>query len=550
MKNYYNRINNKHIFSGKIVDVIRNKIYSGVIEVENKRIVKIIENNDNYENYIIPGFIDSHIHIESSMLPPSEFAQIAVKHGTIAAVCDAHEMANVLGIDGIKFMLNNAKDTPMKFFFSAPSCVPATEFETSGARIDVKEIESLFRNYPEIKFLGEMMNYPGVINNNQNVYEKIRIAQKYNYVIDGHSPGLQGDDLIKYISAGISTDHECMSKEEALEKISLGMKVQIREGSAARNFDDLISIVHEHHQNCMFCSDDKHPDDLVKSHINDLVRRGIKLGIDPLKVLQVSSMNPIQHYKLDVGLLQENDLADFLVIDNFNEMNILSTVVNGTIVASGGETVKTSKTTKVINKFVAEPKSVKDFEIQTDKDEINIIEIIPGQLFTKNIKVKPKLNKNETVSDIENDILKIVVINRYENTNPSVAFIKGFGLKKGAIASSVAHDSHNIIAVGVSDEDICNAVNMVITDKGGICAVDRQMSSILSLPIAGLMSDKPYNYVANKYSELDMLVKAFGSKLEAPYMTLSFMALLVIPELKISDKGLFDGSKFKFINLN
>jgi len=539
----------KKQFSGNIVDVLKEKIYSGTIMIEEGRIVSILEDENTYDNYIIPGFIDSHIHIESSMLPPSEFARIAVKHGTIGVVADAHEIANVLGVDGIKFMIENAKTVPMKFAFSAPPCVPATSFETSGAIITSEDIETLFNEHPEIKFLGEMMNYPGVINDNSSVLRKMAVAKERNKPIDGHAPGLSGEDLEKYISAGITTDHECFTKKEALEKLELGMKILIREGSAAKNFDALIPLADEHFKNCMFCSDDKHPDDLLEGHIDLLVRRALKHGIDIMKVLRMACVNPVQHYGLDIGLLQENDPADFLLVDSLVELNILQTIIDGNIVAKKSRTLFPYNKIEATNNFNVQAKRTREFYIEHNYAKSPIIEVIDGQLITKRIDKEIMAENHNLISDPENDILKIAVINRYENRELALAFVKNFGLKKGAIASSIAHDSHNIVVVGVSETDICAAVNLIIANKGGISVVCEEdgISEILTLPIAGLMSDKRFDNVASQYSKLDVLAKELGSELSAPFMTLSFMALLVIPELKLSDKGLFDGNLFTFI---
>ncbi len=545
-----NLISNKvKTISANIVDVLNERIFPGTITIVDGCIESITDNDENYEQFIIPGFIDSHIHIESSMLPPSEFARIALKHGTVGIVADAHEIANVLGTSGIKFMIENAKTVPMKFAFSAPSCVPATSFETNGASILPEDIDTLFNDFPEIKFLGEMMNFPGVIHDDAAVLHKIAIAKEHNKPIDGHAPGISGEDLEKYISAGISTDHECFTKKEALEKLALGMNILIREGSAAKNFDALIPIADEHFENCMFCSDDKHPDDLFKGHINLLVNRALKSGLDIMKVLRMASINPVKHYGLDVGLLQINDPADFLIVDSLKELNILQTIIGGKIVFK--KCKPRFPRTKVLpeNNFHVELKLVRDFFIEHNYKKTPVIEIIDGQLFTKRIDKDINIENHNLISDIENDILKIAVVNRYEDKTPQLAFVKNFGIKKGAIASSVAHDSHNIVVVGVSEEDISAAVNLIIAHKGGIAVVSEEddISEILALPIAGLMSDKRFDTVAAKYSKLDALAKELGSELSAPFMTLSFMALLVIPEIKLSDKGLFDGRKFEFI---
>ncbi|UCF49576.1 MAG: adenine deaminase [Thermoplasmatales archaeon] len=533
---------------GNIVDVINKRIYSGKIIIDNGQISNIIEDSKEYKNYIIPGFIDSHIHIESSMLTPSEFARIAVIHGTVAIVTDPHEIANILGIDGVYYMLNNASKVPFKFYFGAPSCVPASPFETSGAKLDQKDVEQLLKN-DNIKFLAEMMNYPGVINKNPEIMDKINLAKKYSKPIDGHAPGLIGEELNNYVKCGITTDHECFSLEEGREKIKSGMKVLIREGTGARNFDDLQTLMEENIDSCMLCSDDKHPNDLVKGHINLIAKKAIKNGINPMKVLRAASLNPIVHYNLDVGLIRIGDPADFNVVDNLNKLNILKTFINGIEVARNGTSFIPSIKPEIKNNFNIDFKKPSDFIVKSTDNKINVIVAIDGQLITEKSIENPLASNGEIISDVNRDILKISVINRYKNYKPSVGFIKNFGLKKGAIASSVAHDSHNIIAIGVSDNEICQAVNLLIENKGGLCAVGPGKKIILPLPIAGIISDRKYDWVAKKYDEIEEAAKFLGSKLKAPFMTLSFMALPVIPKLKITDKGLFDSENFKFINL-
>jgi len=539
---------NNFSISGNIVDVLNSRIFPGTISVTSGKITKIQEDKKNYKNYILPGFIDAHIHIESSMLTPSEFSRIAVTNGTIATVSDPHEIANVMGIDGVKFMLEDADKVPFKFFFGAPSCVPATEFETSGAVLGAQKIEGLLE-MKEIKYLSEMMNFPGVINDDLEVLEKINSAHNLGKPIDGHAPGLKGKDLRKYISAGISTDHECFSYQEAEEKIKLGMKILIREGSAAKNYDDLIPLINKYPEKCMFCSDDKHPDDLLKGHINDLVKRAIAKGFDLVKVLQAACVNPVKHYNLDVGLLQEGDDADLLIVDNLRELDILKTYIKGELAAENGQTSIPQKKAKIINNFKVEKKTLTDFSLPSKKEKIKVIEALDGQLITNLSMETPKEKNGNIVSDVQRDILKITVINRYQHTKPAVGFIRNFSLKKGAIASSIAHDSHNIIAVGTSDEMLKKAVNLIIENKGGICVVSENEEMILPLPIAGIISDESYDIVAEKYSELDKKVKEYGTKLLSPFMTLSFMSLLVIPKIKLSDKGLFDGEKFELVKL-
>lgn len=535
------------IITGNIIDLHNDSIYPAEIEIVGDRITNITKTINTVENqYILPGFIDAHVHIESSMLVPTEFARLAVVHGTVATISDPHEIGNVLGIKGVEFMIENGKLCPFKFYFGAPSCVPATNFETAGARIDVNDIEYLLSK-PEIKYLAEMMNWPGVLNNDKEVYQKIAISQKYNKPVDGHAPGLMGSDALKYIAAGISTDHECFSKEEAIGKLKAGMKILIREGSAAKNFEALVDLIPEHHEYMMFCSDDKHPDSLVEGHINSLVKRALAKKIDLFKVLKVACQNPVIHYDLDVGQLRIGDKADFIIVDNPINFNVLKTFIDGKLVAQHGKTNLISYKCEQINNFHALAVNNDQFGIPHTKDIIPIIEVVDGELITNRIDLAPKTKANFDFPDIERDILKITVVNRYKPSLPAVAFIKNFGLKEGAIASSVGHDSHNIIAVGVDDKSIANAINLIIRQKGGISAVNAKDSKIIPLPVAGLMSDEDGYTIAENYIEIDAMVKKMGSNLGSPFMSLSFMALLVIPSIKLSDLGLFDGEKFQFI---
>lgn len=537
------------IVKGNIVDVINKKIFSGEIEIENGKISKIKYSDDNFSNYIIPGLIDAHVHIESSMLVPSEFAKAAVIHGTTATVSDPHEIANVLGKSGIDFMVENASKVPFKFYFGVPSCVPATDFETSGARLNAEDIKEIFEKH-NFKYLSEMMNFPGILYDVPEVMAKIEVAKSLGKNIDGHAPGLKGSDAKKYIDAGITTDHECFSLEEALEKINFGMKILIREGSAAKNFLSLNTIINSHPDSCMLCSDDKHPDDLQKSHINGIIKQGIEYGHDIFNLLRASTLNPILHYGLENGLLREGDPADLVVIDNLNDFNIQQTYINGVLVAEKGKSLIDSVEIPLKNNFNCSPKSISDFRLQADGDKIKVIEAIDGELITNEIIENATIENGNLVSNIEKDILKIAVINRYNDGKPEIAFIKNFGLKFGAIASSVAHDSHNIIAVGTSDDELAKAVNLVIENQGGIAVTSGDFEQSLPLPVAGIMSDEPIDKVAAKYIELDNKAKELGTQLKAPFMTLSFMALLVIPSLKLGDKGLFDGNKFEFTKLS
>lgn len=534
--------------SGNIVDLQNSSIYPGTLYISDSRIREITRDKDNYDTFIVPGLVDAHVHIESSMLVPSEFARLAVVHGTVAAVSDPHEIANVLGTGGVDYMIDNSRNVPFKFYFGAPSCVPATDFETSGAVIGADEVERLLKR-DEIKYLSEVMNFPGVISKDPVLTAKIASAKKYNKQVDGHAPGLRGEALKQYIRAGITTDHESLSYEEAKEKLSLGMKILIREGSAARNLDELIGLIRHSPDQCMFCSDDKHADDLLKGHIDLHVRTALKRGYNIFDVLRCASLNPVRHYGLGVGLLQQGDYADFLVIDDLADFKILKTCINGEIVAEQGKCLIEKASSDVINRFAAHKKSPNDFQVKKSGDMINVIEVTDGLLTTGRTKELPSLNDGFVISDVSRDILKLAVVNRYIDARPSVAFVRNFGLKKGAIASSVAHDSHNVVAVGVTDEDISRAVNLVIENRGGLSVVCDSHEDALALPVAGLMSDEDGYEVAGKYAVVDRLARELGSGLRAPFMTLSFMALLVIPSLKLSDKGLFDAERFEFIGL-
>jgi adenine deaminase len=532
-----------------IVDIKQRQIYFGRVEIENGRIKSIVSATGESDRYILPGFVDAHIHIESSMLVPSEFARLAVVHGTVAAVSDPHEIANVLGIEGVRYMINDGGKVPFKFNFGAPSCVPATNFETAGAVIDVKGVEELL-NMDEIKYLAEMMNYPGVLYRDEAVMAKIEAAKRIGKPIDGHAPGLMDEDAINYINAGISTDHECFTYEEALGKIKAGMKVLIREGSAAKNFEALIDLLPQYPDQIMFCSDDKHPDDLIEGHINQLVVRALEKGCDLFDVLQAACLNPVEHYDLDVGLLQPGNPADFILVKDLKQFQIEATYINGIKIAESGISLIEETKSEVINHFNASPVHTAGFKVKALSGKMNVIQAIDGELITKRFEAAPKLEKEWAISDIERDILKMAVVNRYIASPPALAFINGFGLKKGAIASCVGHDSHNIIVVGVDDESISRAVNLIIENKGGIAAVAGREEKVLALPVAGIMTTANGYDIAEQYSQIDQFVKEeMKCLLKAPFMTLSFMALLVIPELKLSDKGLFDGKSFQFINL-
>ncbi|MEO6732597.1 MAG: adenine deaminase [Ferruginibacter sp.] len=538
--------------SGNIVDVFNRQIYFGEIKITGGLIESIEKKDAPGESqqppaYILPGFIDSHVHVESSMLVPSEFAKLAVVHGTVATISDPHEIANVCGMAGVEFMIANGKTVPFKFHFGAPSCVPATIFETAGDTLSPSDVDELLQK-DEIKYLSEMMNFPGVLFGDEDVLKKIAAAKKYNKPVDGHAPGLRGADAKKYIEAGISTDHECFTAAEALDKLQYGMKILIREGSAAKNFDALIGLLNDHSGEMMFCSDDKHPDSLAEGHIDQLCARAIAKGVDIFNVLQAACINPVLHYQMDVGLLREGDAADCILVEDLVNFKVVQTYVNGILVAEKGTSFIDGHKAGIINQFDCILQVPENFSY-TDKGEkeISVIEALEGQLITNKLTVAPNIVNDKIVSDVDRDILKMVVVNRYKIAPVAKAFVKNFGLKEGAIASTVAHDSHNIIAVGVDDESICRAVNLVIKEQGGVSSVSNNKEMILPLPVAGLMSNEDGYKVASAYTAIDKMVKEeLRSSLTAPFMTLSFMALLVIPHLKLSDLGLFDGDEFKF----
>jgi len=535
--------------SGQYVDIVGKQIYPATIQVEKGIIVSISPCENAPLQYLLPGFIDSHVHIESSMLIPSSFARLAVLHGTIGTISDPHEIANVCGVDGVHYMIDNGKKVPFHFFFGAPSCVPATSFETAGAIIDSDQITDLLAS-DDIYYLSEMMNFPGVLYQDKEVMKKIRAAHQAGKPVDGHAPGLRGEDAKKYIAAGISTDHECFTMDEALDKLGFGMKILIREGSAAKNFEALYPLLDSHTNNIMLCSDDKHPDSLLEGHINQLCARAIAKGINKFNVLQAACINPVDHYKLPTGKMKLGDHANFIVVNDLISFEVITTFINGLMVAEKGKSFIAAITENSINQFDAPFISAAQLKIET-KDYPNqnglipVIEAIDGQLITNCIWMSPTENENCLITNTTNDVLKMVVYNRYKIAAPSIAFIKNFGFTHGAIASTVAHDSHNIIAVGVDDESIMTAINSVIQEKGGVSCVNKTETKILALPVAGLMSTADPYEVAEQYTIIDAMSKDLGSSLGSPFMTLSFMALLVIPHLKLSDKGLFDGDQFK-----
>ncbi|MCV9387788.1 adenine deaminase [Reichenbachiella ulvae] len=534
--------------SGHLIDIPERKTYPAKIYFSEGKIEKIEKLEEAPDQYILPGFVDAHVHIESSMLVPSEFARLAVVHGTVGTISDPHEIGNVLGVKGVEYMIENGNEVNFKFYFGAPSCVPATPFETAGAEITTSDVEYLLKK-DEIVYLAEMMNWPGVLNGDETVYDKIAVAKKIGKPVDGHAPGLRGKDAQKYAAAGISTDHECFTADEAKDKLKAGMKILIREGSAAKNFEALIPLLDEHYENMMFCSDDKHPDNLVEGHIDQLVKRALEKGIDLYKVLQAACINPVRHYNMNIGLLQPGDEADFIVIDHPEKFNVKETWIGGEQVAKNGKTKIPQVPVKVVNNFSCEEKTPEEFHIPITGAKVKVMEALDGQLITYLRTYNSILVHHPYQSNIDEDILKIVVVNRYKDSPPAVGFVKNFGLQSGAIASSVGHDSHNIIAVGVDDESIARAINKIIKAKGGVSAISAKREMALELPVAGIMSDQNGYEVAKSYAAIDRFAKRLGSQLNSPFMTLSFMALLVIPKAKMSDLGFFDGDKFEFINV-
>ena len=534
---------------GQYVDILDKRIYPAILCIEDGRIVSIIECDEAPNQFILPGFIDSHVHIESSMLVPSSFARLAVVHGTIGTISDPHEIANVCGLEGVQYMIDNGKKVPFHFFFGAPSCVPATEFETAGAVIDSTDIAKLLAS-PDIYYLSEMMNFPGVLHQDPEVMQKIKAAHAIGKPIDGHAPGLMGDLAKQYIAAGISTDHECFTIEEAVDKLSFGMHILIREGSAAKNFEALHELIDDHPKKVMLCSDDKHPDSLLEGHINQLCARAVAKGINLFNVLRAACINPVIHYQLPTGYARVNDPANLILVEDLTHFKVIETYIDGQLVAQNGHSLIEPVQATAINQFNAHPIALSDLQLPAatypSKDGmVPVIHAIDGQLITNLVWAKPTIKDNAIVADIEKDVLKVVVYNRYHAATPKVGLIQSFGFKTGAIASTVAHDSHNIIAVGVDDESILKAINLVVHEKGGISCVQGESSKVIGLPVAGLMSTGDPYQVANDYIEIDKMAKSLGTQLGSPFMTLSFMALLVIPHIKMSDLGLFDGDQFK-----
>ena len=535
---------------GNLVDVVKNKIYQAIVHIENGTITKIEETTETYSTYLLPGIIDSHIHIESTLLTPEHYAREAVRHGVIGAVADPHEIANVLGTKGVDFMIENGNRTPFYFWFGAPSCVPSTPLEAAGAKLGPAEIEELLSR-KDVHFLAEMMDYPSVIGSDKEVMSKIASANRHGKPIDGHAPMLSSSDVKQYAAAGISTDHECTTIEEAIEKMSLGMKVLIREGSAARNFDALHPIIATHPNQVMFCCDDMPAETLLEDYLPGSIRKAIGYGYNPLDVIRCASLNVANHYAIPAGMLQEGDSADFIEIDSLSTFNILKTFIKGNVVFDQNEATSSTidSTVEAINRFDCEKISIEDIQVKATGKRIKVIDCVCGDLLTETHYNTPKTEKGYIISNPDEDILKLVAINRYFPKEISVGFIRGIGIKNGAMATSISHDNHNLVVVGVSDEDIVKATNLLIENKGGMVITSGDKTEVLQLEIAGLMTHRSAKAVAHIQEQIKTLVSEMGSELEDPFLTLSFMSLIVIPKIKLSSKGLFDVQKFEFTSL-
>ena len=565
-------------FKAYILDVIANTIYPASITIKDgmfSEVTPIVVTDDtelDFDGLVLPGLIDAHIHIESSMLTPAQFAKIAVRYGVTSAVCDPHEIANVLGIEGVEFMIENASQVPFNFYFTAPSCVPATPFETSGYSLGVSEIEYLLQK-DEIIGLGEMMNFPGVINGDEEVLKKLDLARKYKKPIDGHAPLLSGENLDKYLEHDILTDHECVSFLEAFEKKRKGMKIMVREGSSAKNMEDIFnfkdsiydlefggleeippSVLENNIYSLMFdfiVSDDKNSVDLVQGYLNESIKKAVDLGIGVLKAIDMTTVNPAYFYKLNSGVIVENAQADFIVIDELDTFKVLKTYIAGECVFDGENVLFDVPEVEAENSMNVGLKTPQDFDINYDGDEceVNVIKCFDGQLLTEKETATLKTKDGVIQSDILNDILKISVVERHGKNHVSNGFIKGFGLKKGAIASSIAHDSQNIVVIGYNSKDMADAVNRVIENKGGLAVESEDFDDSLSLPIAGLMTNEDAFEVASKLKHLQKMAYALGCEINEPFMTMAFMSLLVMPSIKLSDKGLFDVDSFEFMDV-
>lgn len=556
------------VFKGHIVDVVNHEIYDGEFVIENGRITSLrrvqLPANREY-SYFMPGFIDSHVHIESSMMTPREFARVAVTHGSIGAIADPHEIANVMGVEGIDFMIQNSRDVLFNFAFGAPSCVPSCggEIETSGAVIDAQATEQLMAR-DDIGFLAEMMNYVGVLNGDPEVLAKIEAARRNGKPVDGHAPGLTGEQRRRYAEAGISTDHECSTIEEGRACVDAGMKVIIREGSAAKDYRTLSPLIDEAPGSVLLCTDDCHPDDLIRGHINLTVKRAMQDGYDMWNILQAACVNPQKHYGLQWGLLQDNDPATFIIVKNFGpHFRVTNTIIRGREAFSYNTSIgslrsKTRAFDEVLsmrdhypNNFVAAPITSEDIRLDMQRgDTAHIILASEGSLLTGHDVVTICGDPMKDACYPWHDVQKIVVYNRYvQGAKPKVGLIRGFGISHGAIASTIAHDCHNIVAIGSSDEFIVMAINRIVEMKGGMVAIADDEMRDLPLPIAGLLSPLDGYEVAYFNRLICDMAQEAGCVLKAPFITMGFMCLPVIPELKLTDKHLWDSSNMQVVSV-
>jgi adenine deaminase len=552
--------------NGKVVNVFSGEVHETNILINDDRIIGVgydYTRADNIYNlngqYVLPGLIDGHIHIESSLLNVAEFSRLLLLSGTTTIIADPHEITNVLGTKGIDYMLMTTREIPLDIFFMIPSCVPSTNMETAGGSITAKEIRKYIIE-PRILGLAEMMNFPGVIAGIPEVLEKIVLTIQANKIVDGHCPRLYGELLQAYAGAEITSDHECIDAREAQEKLRTGLRIMIREGSAAKNLSDLLPMVNiRNSRRCFFVSDDKHPDELLSSgHLNATLRKAVSLGLDSVTAVQMATINTAEYFRLhDRGAIAPGKKADLVVVDNLTDFNVKKVIKNGTLLVENNKlkiTLRNYYDKIVTNTIKVKPFTLEKLRVIAQDDTINVIRIIPNQIITEKWVTTPTVSKKDkgvVVSDIERDILKLVVLERHKKTgNIGIGFVSGFGLKKGALASSVAHDSHNIIAVGANDNDIYQAIKMIIKLGGGFVVVDKgKVKASLALPIAGLMSNDTAENVSDQLKELLNVIKSWGIKVNNPFITLSFLALPVIPELKLTDLGLVDVGKFKIVSL-
>lgn len=552
------------IKNANIVNVLSEEIYKGDIAIVDGVIAGIGENYSGEKEidvngaFVSPSFIDGHVHLESAMMLPKEFASVVLPAGTTTVIIDPHEISNVLGLHGISFMHEAVKNLPMDVYTMLPSCVPATPFETSGFDLNSYDL-SLLIDKPWVLGLAEMMNFPGVLNLDNNVMAKLELAKSKEKRIDGHAPYLSGKDLCAYVASGVKSDHECTTPEEAIERIRLGMYVMIREGTAAKDLDALLPVLKNcNTRKCIFVTDDRHPSDL-KEHINGMVRRAVEAGVDPIKAIQVASLNTAEYFRLqNLGAIAPGYKADLLVLPDLKSFKPDIVMKNGNVIAHNGKLaieIPQGESLAVRNSVNVRWITPEDFKISVNEPDgkigVKALEVIPHQLITKSVETEALVEDGNAISNIENDTLKICVIERHRATgNIGKGFVKGFNLKCGAIASTVAHDSHNMIVIGTNDADMYTAAVALIKCKGGKVVVkDGEIISELALPIAGLMSDRKFDYVVDKCEELNQAAHSIGCELNDPFMTMGFLSLPVIPELKITDKGVFDTNKFDFIDV-